>query len=164
MTTEDNICELTLEERRRSANLFGKRFLTALATIALVGLLASPAAAQLRNVGGVLRSPVGALDPCLSTPTVNFSASSQSIPLGTSTYLNWSVQAPIGCGYSLSMTVVARPQIDLSPGAPQDWGAWTVTDVAAPQGSLQVQPAFNTVYVLVVTLGPNSAPIASAPI
>ena len=45
------------------------------------------------------------------------------------------------------MTVVARPQIDLSPGAPQDWDAWTVTDVAAPQGSLQVQPAFNTVYV-----------------
>jgi hypothetical protein len=63
------------------------------------------------------------------------------------------------------MTVVARPQIDLSPGAPQDWDSWSVTDVGAqPQGSLQVQPAFNTVYVLVVALSPNSAPIASNPI
>jgi len=163
MATEDNMRELTLEELRQPANLFGQRFLTALVTIALVGLLVSPAAAQPLNVG-IVRSPGGAFDPCLSTPKVNFSASSQSIPLGTSTNLNWSVQAPTGCGYSLSMTVLSRPQIDLSPGAPQDWDLWTVTDVGTlPLGSLQVQPAFNTIYVLVVALGANSS-IASAPI
>jgi hypothetical protein len=133
-------------------------------TIALVGLLASSAGAQLRYAG-VARTAAAIFDPCLITPTVTFSASSSSIPLGASTSLNWSVQAPTGCGYSLSMTVNARPQIDPSPGAPQDWDNWTSsTGVAAqPQGSLQVQPAFNTVYQLVVALGPNST-IVSAPI
>jgi hypothetical protein len=62
------------------------------------------------------------------------------------------------------MTVLARPQIDLTTTAP-DWDNWTSsTGVAAqPQGSLVVQPAFNTVYMLVVAWGPNSW-IYSAPI
>jgi hypothetical protein len=58
---------------------------------------------------------------------------------------------------------MARPQIDLSPGAQQDWNIWTSVTGVAAQGSLQVQPAFNTVYVLVVASGPNSA-IVSDPI
>ncbi len=63
------------------------------------------------------------------------------------------------------MIVLARPQINLSPGAPQDWAIWTssIGVAAQPQGSLQVRPAFNTVYMLIVAWGPNSA-IYSAPI
>ncbi len=66
---------------------------------------------------------------------------------------------PRGCGYSFSMIILARPQINLSAGAPQDWAIWTSSMGAGaqPQGSLQVQPAFNTVYTLIVAWGPNSA-------
>ena len=154
----------TTHSPRRPSNLFEHRLLAAtLLVLALIGLVVSPAAALLPGVGIV--RPGGAVDPCLSGPQVSFGPPSQSIGFGANATLSWSVQVPSGCGYSLSMTVLARPQINLSPGAPQDWAIWTSsTAVAAqPQGSLVVQPAFNTVYMLVVALGSNSA-IYSTPI
>jgi hypothetical protein len=147
---------------RRPTNDFWKCFVKALVIIALAGLVVSPARAA-RPGGVVVNSSAEFIDPC--RPAVSFSSGSQSVPLGTSTTLNWSVQAPSECGYSLSMSVIARPQINLSPGAAQDWDMWTsaISVAAQPQGSLQVQPAFNTVYVLVVALGANNT-IFSAPI
>ena len=64
------------------------------------------------------------------------------------------------------MIVLARPQINLSPGAPQDWAIWTSSiGVAAQlQGSHSVQPAFNTVYVLIVAWGPNNTIYSAPPI
>jgi hypothetical protein len=132
------------------------RFLIAL--LLGVALAISPAAAQSPGAG-IITSPGGAFDPCRFSPRLSFAAESPSIGLGTSTNLSWSVQTPRGCGYSFSMIVLARPQINLSPGAPQDWAIWTssIGVAAQPQGSLQVQPAFNTVYMLIVAWGPNSA-------
>ncbi len=155
----------TTLRQRRLASFFGKRFVAALWLLALAGLVVSPAAAGLPFDLGIVRSPRGAFDPCLSGPQIqSFGPPSQSIGLGTTAYLNWSVQAPSGCGYSLSMTVLARPQIDLQHPDVPDWAIWTSsTAVAAQPNSLQVQPAFNTVYMLVVAWGPNNA-IYSAPI
>ena len=154
----------TALQQRRQAALFGKRFTASFGIVALVALVASPAAAQPLDAG-IITSPGGAFDPCRFSPRISFAAESPSIGLGTSTNLNWSVQTPRGCGYSFSMIVLARPQINLSPGAPQDWAIWTssIGVPAQPQGSLPVRPAFNTVYMLIVAWGPNSA-IYSAPI
>lgn len=154
----------TTLQQRRQAGLFGKRFTASLGVLALVALVISPAAAQSPGAG-IITSPGGAFDPCRFSPRISFAAESPSIGLGTSTNLTWSVKTPRGCGYSFSMIVLARPQINLSPGAPQDWDIWTssIGVAAQPQGSLQVQPAFNTVYMLIVAWGPNSA-IYSAPI
>jgi hypothetical protein len=120
--------------------------------LALAGLQTSPAAALLPGVGIV--RPGGAVDPCLSGPQVSFGPPSQSIGFGANATLNWNVQAPSGCGYSLSMTVFARPQIDLTAAAPDwDFPPTAVFAVQAqPQGTFEVQPVFNTVYTLVVTL------------
>jgi hypothetical protein len=154
----------TTLQQRRQAGLFGKRFTALFGILALVALVISPAAAQPLGAG-IVTSPGGAFDPCRFSPQISFAAESPSIGLGTSTNLSWSVQTPRGCGYSFSMIVLARPQINLSPGAPQDWAIWTssIGVAAQPQGSLQVQPAFNTVYMLIVAWGPNNA-IYSAPI
>jgi hypothetical protein len=154
----------TTFQRGRQAGFFGKRFTASFRILALVALVISPAAAQPPDARSIT-SPGGAFDPCRSTPQVSFAAESPSIGLGASTNLNWSVQTPRGCGYSFSMIVLARPQINPSAGAPQDWAIWTssIGVTAQPQGSVQVQPAFNTVYLLIVAWGPNSA-VYSAPI
>ena len=147
---------------RRPTNLFGKRFArAAVLMFALAGLVSSPATALPPGVG-IVRSG-DAFDPCLFSPRIaNFAPESPSVDLGTSTRLSWSVQAPRGCGYVLSMTVSARPQINLTAAAP-DWGIWTssIAVGAQPQGKLAVQPAFNTVYMLVVAWGPNSSTSAT---
>jgi hypothetical protein len=146
-----------LQQRRQDC--FGKRFTASFGILALLALVISPAAAQPRGAG-IITSPGGAFDPCRFNPRISFAAESPSIGLGASTNLSWSVQTRHGCGgTSLSMIVLARPQINLSPGAPQDWAIWTssIGVPAQPQGSLQVQPAFNTVYMLIVAWGPNSA-------
>ena len=147
----------TTFQQKRQTGLFGKRFTASFGILALVALVISPAAAQPAGTG-IITSPGGAFDPCQSSPRIIFAAASPSIGLGTSTNLNWSVQTPDGCGYSFSMIVLARPQINLSPDAPQDWAIWTSSIGVAAQinGSLPVQPAFNTVYRLIVAWGPNS--------
>src|SRR6266849_845714 len=147
----------------RSFNGFGKRITVGmLGALALAGVAGSPASAlprigvTLPGGGRVLPPP----DPCLSGPQIlSFAPTSPSIDLGTSTTLNWSVQAPSGCAYAYSMTVSARPQNDLTPNAPADWNSWTssTTVAAQPQGTLQVQPAFNTDYLLILAWGPNSS-------
>jgi hypothetical protein len=153
----------TTLQQGRQAGLFGKRFTTSFGILALA-LVISPAAAQ-QPRAGIIKSPGGAFDPCRFTPRVSFAADSPSIGLGTSTNLNWSVQTRPGCPYSFSMIILARPQINLSAGAPQDWAIWTssIGVPGQPHGSVQVQPAFNTLYLLIVAWGPNSA-VYSAPI
>jgi hypothetical protein len=152
----------TTLEQRRQAGLFGIGLTATFGMLVLVALVMSPAAAQPLS-GGIIR-PGGAFVACRFSPRISFAADSPSVGLGTSTNLSWRVQTPRGCGYSYSMIVLARPQINLSAGAPQDWAIWTssIGVTAQPQGSLQVQPAFNTVYMLVVAWGPNNA-IYSAP-
>ena len=152
----------TIFPERRSSNLFGMRSALAILLMPLVAdLLYSSASAQ--APGGLVVESGVFVDPCMSGPKIlSFAAQDASIGLGASTKLNWSVQA---CGYSLSMGVMARPQIDLTANAPPDWANWTsLIGITAPsQGSVPVQPAFNSVYQLVVAWGPNSA-IFSAPI
>ena len=154
----------TTFQRGQQAGFLWKCITASFGILALVARVISPAAAQ-QPGAGIVTSPGGAFDPCRFTPQVSFTAELPSIGLGTSTNLNWSVQTPRGCNYSFSMTVLARPQINLSAGAPQDWAIWTssIGVTAQPQGSVQVQPAFNTVYLLIVAWGPNSA-VYSAPI
>jgi len=150
--------------QRREAGLFGKGFTESFGILALVVLVISPAVAQPPGTG-IVASHGGAFDPCRFTPRVSFTAESPSIGLGASTSLSWSVQTRHGCGSSLSMIVLARPQINMSAGAPQDWGIWTssIGIPSQPNGSVQVQPAFNTLYMLIVAWGPNSA-VYSAPV
>jgi hypothetical protein len=154
----------TTFQQGRPGGLFGKHFTASFGILALVVLVISPAATEPRGAG-IITSRGGALDGCRFVPRVSFAAESLSIGLGSSTNLTWSVQTRPGCVHSLSMIVLARPQINLSPGAPQDWAVWTssVGVASQPQGSVQVQPAFNTLYLLIVAWGPNSA-IYSAPV
>jgi hypothetical protein len=154
----------TTFQQGRPGGIFGKRFTASFAILALVALVIVPAAAQPPGAG-IVTSHRGAVDGCRFVPRVSFAAESPSIGLGSSTNLSWSVQTRPGCVHTLSMIVLARPQINLSPGAPQDWAIWTssIGVPGQPQGSVQVQPAFNTLYLLIVAWGPNSA-IYSAPV
>ena len=154
----------TIIQQGRQARFFGKRLSASFGILALVSLVTLPAAAQPPGAG-IVKSPAGAVDACRFTPRVSFAADSPSIGLGASTNLNWSVQTRPGCPYSFSMIILARPQINLSAGAAQDWAIWTsnIGVPGQPQGSVQVQPSFNTLYLLIVAWGPNSA-VYSAPI
>ncbi len=146
----------TTLRQRRPGYLFGHRFIAApLLVLALAGLVASPAAALPPGVG-IISSPGVAVDPCLYGPQiVTFAPTSSSIALGANTALNWSVKLPSGCGYAYSMTVLTGPQ---------DWDSWTSSTgvTAQPQGTLAVQPSFNTVYMLIVAWGPKSSTSATA--
>src|ERR1700685_3709707 len=114
----------TTFQQGQKAGRFGKRLTASFGIFALAVLVISNAAAQPRGAG-IIASPGGAFDPCRFTPRISFAAESPSVGLGTSTNLTWSVQTRHGCAYPLSMIVLARPQINLSPGAPQDWANWT---------------------------------------
>src|SRR5215470_10239327 len=79
---------------------------------------------------------------------LQFTADASRIDLGTSTTLRWNVQGTSGCNYAL--TILGRPAND--PGAAYTWDSWTSsTEVGAQaDGSLQVQPSFDTSYFLVL--------------
>ncbi len=122
---------------RRPAKLFGKRFAVALVVlVAFAGLTASPAAALLiRGVvpggGGLTIAPP---DPCQPQPQViSFAPDYPTIPQGSPATLNWNVQVPSGCNY---MLYVNGQRVAL-------------------QGSLQVQPLFDTTYPLTLQWGPT---------
>ncbi len=124
---------------RRPSHLFGKRFAAAaFVMLALAGLGASPASALSRTGvalpgGGMVVAPP---DPCLPQPHVlSFTAAPATIDSGTSTTLSWNVQVPGGCNY---LVVLGGQNVGL-------------------QGSLQVQPLFNTSYTLTLAWGPTRA-------
>ncbi len=129
--------------QRRPSNLFGKRFTTALLMVALVGLAVSPAAALPPGVG-IVGLPRVAVDPC--TVPLQLTAESPSIGLGASTRLHWS--APSGCGYVFVLSA--------SPLSPQSWNILLFNTLVAPQGFLDVSPAFTTAYTLSIN-APNSS-------
>jgi hypothetical protein len=141
----------------RSSKRFGKRIaVVMLGALALAGVAGSPAAGQ--PLGVNTRLPVRVIDPCAGAQITTFAPMLPTIVLGTNTSLNRSVQVPSGCAFSL--VVVARPQIDLSSMDP-DWndGGWQgITRLAAqPQGSLPVQPAYNTRYRLYLTTSESNS-------
>jgi hypothetical protein len=85
---------------------------------------------------------------------LQFTADASRIDLGTSTTLRWNVQGTSGCNYAL--TILGRPAND--PGAAYTWDSWTSsTEVGAQaDGSLQVQPNFDTSYFLVLRVAGQS--------
>jgi hypothetical protein len=119
--------------QRRPSNFFGDRFAGALLTVALVGLVASPAAALLPT--GVLPPGGQVTDPCANTfPSIlNFTASPSTVTLGESTTLSWRVQFPNNCSFTVYL--LAGP--------------------ANPQGTATVQPLDTSTYTLTVRWGRN---------
>ncbi len=132
------ITTTTLPSSRRPHS-FGARIAVAvLGMLAIAGLVASPASALLiRGVvpggGGLVVAPP---DPCQLLPqpqVVSFSPNYPTIPFGSSAILSWNVQVPSGCNYTL---YVNGQRMGL-------------------QGSLQVQPLFDTTYPLTLQWGPT---------
>jgi hypothetical protein len=119
---------------RRPSNLLGKRFARALLMAALVGVvMASPAAALLPT--GVLPPGGQVTDPCANTfPSIlNFTATPSTVTLGAGTTLNWRVQFPNNCSFT----------VYLGPGP------------VNPQGTATVQPLDTSIYTLTVRWGRN---------
>ncbi len=124
---------------------FARRFRVAVfVALALAAWSGSPASAlSITGVtlpgGGILVAPpVPPVppDPCLPQPHVlSFTAAPATIDSGTSTTLSWNVQGPGGCNYLVVL------------------GGQSV----GSQGSLQVQPLFNTSYTLTLLWGPTRA-------
>src|SRR5215468_3046003 len=130
-----SVAKTTGVGRRGSAHRSGR--LVALAIyIALVfsGSANSPASALLRP--GTTLQGGSLVDPCLPEPQVTITATPQNITKGQTTSLQWSVQVPTGCAYSV---VVAGQSVDL-------------------EGTMPVTPLVNhTVYEARVYWGPALA-------
>ena len=113
---------------------FGMRIAVAvLGMLALGGLVASPASALLPR--GV-QPPGGQVpDPCANTfPSIlNFTATPSTVTLGEGTTLNWRVQFPNNCSFT----------VNLGPGP------------VNPQGTATVQPLDTSIYTLTVRWGRN---------
>ncbi len=124
----------------RSFNGFGKRIaVVMLGTLALAGLTASPAAAlSIRGVvpggGGLTIAPP---DPCQQPQPQVISFTPQgptTVMFGDTVTLSWNVQVASGCNYALYVNGQRQGLL---------------------QGSLPVQPVFDTSYSLTLQYGPN---------
>ena len=80
-------------------------------------------------------NPAGVIsDPCYPPPHVlSFAATPAAIAVGESATLAWSVQVPNGCPYTIAL----------------------LGQSVGPQGSVTVQPVFDTTYTLTLVWGPN---------
>jgi len=133
---------------RRPSNLFLKRFpLVTLVLLAVAALMVRPATAL--SIIGVSQPGTGlsVVPPgtCVPAPQIlSFTVTPTTVTFGQSVSLSWNVQVPSGCNYLVAI----------------------LGQSMSPQGSVQVQPIFDTSYTLTLSWGPTRSlyTIATTPL